>query len=351
MKKVLLTGGGTGGHVTPNLAIIEQLNTLGVELMYIGSYDGLENQLIPKTGVQYKAIYTGKWRRYFSFKNVIDIVKIGFGTLQSLYYVFTFKPDVIFSKGGFVSIPVVVAGFICRIPIIIHESDLTPGLANKIAAKMATIVCVNFEKTIRYFASHPRVEWTGSPIRPILLTGDKARGLKLTGFNTDKPIILVVGGSMGSKQLNEFIRHCLPSLLVQFQVIHLCGNHGIDTTFDCLGYVQYEYADETMSDLLAVSDVVISRSGANMLLELIALNKLHVLIPLSKKVSRGDQVENANYTVSLGISEQLDTDNLSESDLLEKIAMVLNTKPQRIRAMTIMKKEDGLERIVQLIQG
>ena len=281
MKKIVMTGGGTAGHVTPNIALLPSLKDAEYEVSYIGSYDGIEKQLIEDFGIPYYGISSGKLRRYKSLKNLSDPFRVIKGYFQARKLMNKLKPDVVFSKGGFVTVPVVLAASHKRIPVIIHESDMTPGLANKIASKGATKICCNFPETLKYLPEKKAV-LTGSPIRKELMMGNKLEGLKLCGFNSEKPVLLVVGGSTGAVKVNEAVRAVLPKLLESFQVVHLCGKGKTDESLNGIpGYVQFEYISKEMRDLFAIADIVISRAGANAICELLALKKPALLIPLS----------------------------------------------------------------------
>ena len=293
MKRIILTGGGTAGHVTPNIALLPRLKELNYDIHYIGSYNGIEKELIEAFGIPYHGISSGKLRRYFSLQNFTDPFRVirGFGEAKKLIKLL--KPDVIFSKGGFVSVPVVLAGKKCKVPTIIHESDMTPGLANKLSIPSATKVCCNFPETVSELPADKAV-LTGSPIRQELLSGNRQKALDFTGFTDSKPVILVIGGSLGAVAVNEAVRRVLPNLLKDFQVIHLCGKNKVDPSLNGLdGYVQYEYIKDELKDLFALTDIVISRAGANAICELLALHKPNLLIPLSANASRGDQILNA----------------------------------------------------------
>ena len=269
MKRIILTGGGTAGHVTPNIALLPRLKELQYDIHYIGSYNGIEKELIEQFGIPYHGIATGKLRRYFSVQNFTDPFRVlkGLGDARKLVKIL--KPDVIFSKGGFVSVPVVLAGKSCHVPSIIHESDMTPGLANKLSFSAATKICCNFPETLRYLPEGKAV-LTGSPIRQELLTGDKFKAREFLGFTSDKPVILIIGGSLGAVAVNNAVRAILPQLLKKYQVIHLCGKGRLDPTLNHLdGYMQYEYIKDELKDLFAMADVVISRAGANAICELL----------------------------------------------------------------------------------
>ena len=267
MKKIILTGGGTAGHVTPNLALIPSLKALDYEIRYIGSYQGIERRLIENAGIPYDGISSGKLRRYLDIKNFSDPFRVLKGYAQALRLLRRYKPDVVFSKGGFVSVPVVLAAKHYKIPTIIHESDMTPGLANKICIPAAAKVCCNFPETLKYLPEDKAV-LTGSPIRAELLQGDRLAGLSYSHLSAERPVILVIGGSLGSVIVNGVIRRILPRLLADFQVIHICGKGNLDESLiGTSGYVQYEYVDAPLKHLFAAADLVVSRAGANSICE------------------------------------------------------------------------------------
>ena len=293
MKRIILTGGGTAGHVTPNIALLPRLKELGYDIHYIGSYTGIEKDLIKQFEIPYHGISSGKLRRYFSVQNFTDPFRVLKGFREANKLIKELKPDVIFSKGGFVSVPVVMAGKRRHVPTIIHESDMTPGLANKISIPSATKVCCNFPETLEHLPKEKAV-LTGSPIRQELLEGSRSAALEFCGLTDDKPVILIIGGSLGSVAVNNAVRSVLPELLKDFHVIHLCGKGKMDDSLKSLkGYVQFEYIQNQLKDLFALTDVVISRAGANAICELLALHKPNLLIPLSANASRGDQILNA----------------------------------------------------------
>ncbi|MCD8299714.1 MAG: undecaprenyldiphospho-muramoylpentapeptide beta-N-acetylglucosaminyltransferase [Clostridiales bacterium] len=350
MKKIILTGGGTAGHVTPNIALLPGLKKLGYEIFYIGSYQGIEKELIEKEGIPYYPISSGKLRRYFDPKNISDPFKVIKGYRQSRKLMRKLKPDIVFSKGGFVSVPVVLAAKHSRIPVIIHESDITPGLANKLAIPSASKVCCNFPETLEHLPEGKAVV-SGSPIRRELLTGDPEKARIYTGFTSDKPVILVIGGSLGSVTVNEAVRKLLPTLLKSWQVIHLCGKGNLDPTLNnAPGYVQYEYIRDELPDLFALSDLMISRAGANAICELLALCKPNILIPLSKAASRGDQILNANSFKKQGFSYVIEEEELSDESLSEAITHVWEHKDSYITAMKESRKTDAIEIILDLIE-
>ncbi len=350
MKRIIMTGGGTAGHVTPNIALMPTLKNEGYEISYIGSYSGIEKQLIEEKGIPYYGISSGKLRRYKSLKNLSDPFRVIKGYFQSRRLMKELKPDVVFSKGGFVSVPVVLAAARRHIPVIIHESDMTPGLANKIAMHGAKKICCNFPETIQYLPKDKAV-LTGSPIRQELLSGNRLEGMRLCGFNTLKPVILVVGGSTGAVKVNEAVRAVLPKLLEDFQVAHLCGKGKTDASLSGLtGYVQFEYINEQMKDLFAMSDVVISRAGANAICELLALGKPNLLIPLSARASRGDQILNAKSFAAHGYSKVLEEEELTSQKLIDAVFDLYKNRDTYTKAMKKSPQNNAVSLITDLIK-
>ena len=351
MKKIVMTGGGTAGHVTPNIALMPALKDAGYDIEYIGSYNGIEKNLIESLGVKYHGIASGKLRRYFDIKNFSDPFRVIKGYGQAISLMRKIKPDVVFSKGGFVSVPVVLAAKFCHVPAVIHESDITPGLANKIAIKGAKKVCCNFPETLKYLPSEKAV-LTGSPIRKELFNGNPQNALKLCNFpNHDKPVLLIIGGSLGSKIVNEAVRKILPELLDDFYVIHLCGKGNLDNSLTgTIGYAQFEYANEELTDMFALADIAISRAGANSICELLALHKPNILIPLSAAASRGDKVLNAKSFKKQGFSYVIEEENLTESTLLDAVKDVYSNRSKYINAMSQSGQMDSIGTILQLLE-
>ena len=350
MKRILLTGGGTAGHVTPNIALLPRLRELGYDISYMGSYDGIEKKLITEFQIPYYGISSGKLRRYFDPKNFSDPFKVLKGYGEAVRIIRKLKPDVVFSKGGFVSVPVVLAAKRCKVPCIIHESDMTPGLANKLAIPAASKVCYNFPETLQYLPKDKAV-LSGSPIRQELLHGDALAARKFTGLTDDKPVILVMGGSLGAAAVNEAVRKILPTLLKDFHVIHLCGKGKLDASLSGLsGYVQYEYINEELKDLFALADIVISRAGANSICELLALHKPNLLIPLSAAASRGDQILNARSFEKQGFSLVLEEEAISNEVLLQTIHRLYDERASFSEAMKASRQTDSIDTIVGLIE-
>lgn len=350
MKKIVLTGGGTAGHVTPNIALIPELKKAGYDVHYIGSYDGIEKKLIERLGIPYYGISSGKLRRYIDIKNLSDPFKVIKGFAQARHLLGKIKPDVVFSKGGFVSVPVVVAAKTRKIPCIIHESDMTPGLANKICIPCATRVCTNFPETMKHIPAQKAV-LTGSPIREELFHGDKEKGLKFCGFDNSKPVILIIGGSLGAVAVNNAVRSILPTLLEKYQVIHLCGKGKTDKSLlNTKGYVQYEYIQDELPDLMAAADLIISRAGANAICEILALRKPNILIPLSAEASRGDQILNAASFEKQGYSIVIQENEITDDKLLEAVNKADKDSVKYIKAMERSQLNNSIEKIVGLIK-
>jgi len=350
MKRIILTGGGTAGHVTPNIALLPRLKELQYDIHYIGSYHGIEKELIEQFGIPYHGISSGKLRRYFSIQNFTDPFRVIKGLGEAKKLVKILNPDVIFSKGGFVSVPVVLAGKSRHVPTIIHESDMTPGLANKLSIPSATKVCCNFPETLTHLPEGKAI-LTGSPIRQELLSGDKYKAKEFLKFTSDKPVVMVVGGSLGSVAVNEAVRGVLPELLETFQVIHLCGKGKIDESLKNLeGYAQFEYVKEELKDLFALTDIVISRAGANAICELLALHKPNLLIPLSVNASRGDQILNARSFERQGYSIVLEEESLSKESLLNSIMSLYKNRTSYIDAMKNSPQQNSIDTIIDLIE-
>lgn len=351
MKKIVMTGGGTAGHVTPNIALLPNLKNSGFEIFYIGSYQGMEKNLIEEQGITYYGISSGKLRRYFNLKNITDPARVIKGFFQAKKLLKKLRPDVVFSKGGFVSVPVVLAAKTLHIPAIIHESDITPGLANKLAIPAAYKVCCNFPETLKYLPKEKAV-FTGTPIRTELLSGSKNTALSLCKFSSEKPIILVVGGSSGSKFLNDTIRGLLDSFLKDYQIIHLCGKGNLDKSLNQkAGYIQFEYANQELRDMFAAADLVISRAGANSICELLALHKPNILIPLSAAASRGDQILNAKSFQKQGFSYVIEEEQLSADTLKKAVGYVFQNRDSYIDAMKKSKQLDSIDTIIKLIDS
>ncbi len=351
MKRIVLTGGGTAGHVTPNIALLPSLREAGYDIHYIGSYNGIEKQLMHDYGIPYTGIATGKFRRYFDVKNFTDPFRVNKGFIEAGKFLKKYKPDVVFSKGGFVSVPVVRAAALQGIPCIIHESDMTPGLANKLCFRVSKKICCNFPETVKLLPSSKAV-LTGTPIRAELFTGDAAKGREFCGFTDDKPVIMVTGGSLGAEGVNLAIREALPKLLESYNIVHLCGKNKLDKSFSKVeGYKQFEYIKDEMKDLFAMADVVISRAGANAICEILALKKPNILIPLPSKSSRGDQLLNAKSFEDAGYSVVLEQEKLNPSVLYKTVNRVYEKREKYIASMASAVQQDSIKAIMNLIEN
>ena len=350
MKKIIMTGGGTAGHVTPNIALFPALKEAGYEISYIGSYNGIEKGLIEDQGIDYYGINSGKFRRYHSWKNFTDPFRVLQGYFQAKKIIRKIKPDVIFSKGGFVSVPVILAAKRRHVPSIIHESDLTPGLANRLAIPSASKVCCNFPETLKHLPEGKAV-LTGSPIRQELMHGNKEAAYEFCGFTSDLPVLMIMGGSIGSVYINNAIRQNIDELLKKYQIIHLCGKNNLDENLkNVAGYAQFEYISENLPDLFAAADIVVARAGANSICELLALHKPNILIPLSRNASRGDQILNANSFKKQGFSVVLEEEEVTPELLLNTIDEVYQNRQTYISAMEASGQMDAISTIMKLIE-
>ncbi len=348
--KIVLTGGGTSGHVTPNIALFEPLKKEGFEIFYIGTKNGIENSLIKQENIPFYEIEAGKLRRYLDMENVKDIARIFKGTAQAKKILKEIKPDVVFSKGGFVSCPVVWAAKSLKIPVIIHESDITPGLANKLSFSSATKIAYAFPETRNHLPTDKSV-YTGLPVREEILTGDRSKGEELCGFEDKKHMLVVMGGSLGSEFLNKSVRANLSDLMEVFDVCHLCGKGHIDETLlNVKGYCQFEYLNHELKDVLAAADMLVSRAGATAIFEILALKKPALLIPLSRKASRGDQIENSKSFKAQGFMEYEEEENLTGESFVERIKEVFLNKDKYVTSQKNAEIGNGIEKIIDLIK-
>lgn len=351
MKRIILTGGGTAGHVTPNIALLPTLAKEGFDIQYIGSYEGMEKSLIEDLGIPYHGISSGKLRRYFDWKNFTDPFRVIKGFFEANKLMKELKPDVVFSKGGFVSVPVVMAAGKNHVPAIIHESDMTPGLANKLCFSKAAKICCNFPETVDKLPKDKAV-LTGSPIRAELKEGSREAAKLLCGFEDDKPVILSVGGSLGAAGVNKALREALPELTKDFNIVHLCGKGKLDESLiGTKGYFQMEYAKDEMKDLFAYCDIIISRAGANAICEFLSLRKPNLLIPLPASASRGDQILNAKSFVKQGFSMMLDEDTMTKDDFVKSVYELYEQRDKYVLAMEESNQSDAVRTVVDLIIG
>lgn len=348
VKKIILTGGGTAGHVTPNCALVPTLKQRGYALEYIGTRSGIEFELIRREKLRFHTIAAGKLRRYLDLKNLTDLFLIGLGFLQSFFILLTSRPVAIFSKGGFVSVPVVWSAWFLRIPVVIHESDISPGLANRLALPFANNICYSFLETKKYLPAAKSVH-TGLPIRETLLTGDAAKGKRICEFTSDKPTILIIGGSLGSVVINNAVREALPELLTHYTVCHICGRGNV--TDEQPGYRQFSYVTDELPHLFALAVIVVGRSGATTLFELLALKKPNLLIPLSSGASRGDQILNAESFERQGFSRVLLQENLTKDTLVAAIDTVYAERAGMVAAMEKSSTPHGVDAVVKVIES
>ncbi|MDR0273380.1 MAG: undecaprenyldiphospho-muramoylpentapeptide beta-N-acetylglucosaminyltransferase [Clostridiales bacterium] len=350
MKKIILTGGGSAGHVIPSLALLPELKDF--EVHYVGSRGGMERGLAEAAGLPYYGISSGKLRRYFSLQNFTDTFRVAKGVGDAMKIIKKIKPDLIFSKGGFVVVPVIAAAKLCGVKSVIHESDISPGLANKIVMPFAEKICVSFPETLKYLSPKIREKavLTGTPIRQSITRGDRLYGFKLAGFEPGgKPVLLITGGSQGAEAINICVREALPQFLEKFRIIHLCGK-GNSCGEPQPGYTVIEFSDN-MPDILAATDIVISRAGANTIFELLALKKPHLLIPLPKGKSRGDQIQNAESFFKQGFSKILPEEKMNAQTLFSEIVELYNMRESYIEKMNAHKLSDGIAGVINVIKS
>ena len=350
MKKIVLTGGGTLGHVTPHLAIIPRLKEAGYEIHYIGTENGMEApKMRAVEGVTYHAVKSGKLRRYHSWQNFTDPFRVIAGAFQSARLMGKIKPDVVFSKGGFVAVPVVFGAWLHRIPVLCHESDLTPGLANKLCKPFATRFATTFPECAEALGA--KAEMTGTPLRPELFHGDKAKGLSLLGFDGQKPVLLMMGGSSGAQSVNACLRKAIPELTPDFDVVHICGKGNLDAELEGTpGYKQIEFLDADLPDVLACTDLVLSRAGANALCEFQALGRPMLLIPYPKGASRGDQILNAKSLEKRGLCRVLLQENMTPETMVKEIRETWAERDTLTEALKNAPPANGTERVLQMIE-
>ena len=350
MKKIALTGGGTAGHITPNLALIPELKKRGFDIIYIGSSNGMEKEIAERRNIPFFGITADKLRRYIDVKNLLMPANVIKGIREATKILKENKVDVIFSKGGFVAVPVVIAAASLRIPVISHEADFTPGLANKIAAPLSKKVCCNFEETVKLLGE--KGVFTGCPIRKELLSGNKKKGIEFLSFEEKKPILFVTGGSLGSKYINDLVRNNIKEILKNFNIVHSCGKGKLDKNINLKGYKQFELLTTELPDIFAATDLVISRAGANVIFELLALKKPNLLIPLSTKASRGDQILNANSFMKKNYSVVLLEEDQDKNPKLffKKLRELENRKDEMLNAMKTSTEINAINNICDLIE-
>ncbi len=347
MNKIVLTGGGTAGHVIPNIALLPMLQKQGFNVVYIGSKEGMEKDLIKACNIPYHGISAGKLRRYFNLKNFTDALRVVKGFGDALSVLRKEKPDIVFSKGGFVTVPVVLAARWKRIPVIIHESDITPGLANKISLPFATAVCVTFPETIKAIPKK-KSYLTGTPIRSELFAGNKDKGLKICGFKSDKPVLLVMGGSLGAQRINECLCKAYEKLTERFNIVHIVGKGNLNN-INHPSYKQFEFVSKELPHIFAATDIIVSRAGANAISEFLALKKPNLLIPLPLSASRGDQILNAESFEKQGFSKVLPEENMTPGSLLNEVWDLWENRQSYVKAMEDSQIKDSVSEVCRII--
>ncbi len=349
-RKIVLTGGGTLGHVTPHLALIPHLREAGYEIHYIGTENGMEAAKMRSVpGVTYHAVKSGKLRRYFSWQNFTDPFRVIAGAFQSARLMGRIRPDVVFSKGGFVAVPVVFGAWLHRIPVLCHESDLTPGLANKLCRPFAKRFATTFPECAEALGS--KAEMTGTPLRPELFRGSQEKGLELFGFDGSRPVLLMMGGSSGAKRVNAALREALPRLTEDFDIAHVCGKGNLDPALEgTRGYSQKEFLDKELPDALAAADLVLSRAGANALGEFQQLGRPMLLIPYPKDASRGDQILNAESMKKRGLCHVLPQEEMNGETLAKALRETWADRENLEKALREAPPADGTKRVLEMVE-
>ena len=347
MKRIVLTGGGTAGHVSPNQALIPLLLAEGWDIHYIGTKNGIERTLIePMEGVTYHAVSSGKLRRYFDLKNFTDPFRVIAGAFQSVSIIRRLKPAVVFSKGGFVSVPVVAGAALCGVPVVMHESDITPGLANKLCKPFAKAVCTTFPECAKLLGA--KGIQTGTPLRAQIFSGTRARGLALAGFSGERPVLMMIGGSLGAQTVNAVLREALPELTKRYDVLHICGKGNLAPELQEMpGYRQFEYLTSDLPDAFACADILLSRAGSNSLSEILALHKPALLIPYHS--GRGDQVLNANSLKARGLAHVMLQSELTAQSLPPALEALWADRELLIQRMSALPDADGTQSVLAQI--
>ncbi|SRR3989339_471002 len=349
-KTIIFTGGGTAGHVTPNLEIIPFFINNGWNVFYVGSKYGMEKEIVTKSDVRIKflPIHAGKLRRYFSLQNVVDIFLIGLGIIEAFIIIKKYKPAIIFSKGGFVSFPVVFAAWLNMVPVLIHESDVTPGLSNKLSGFFASKIFSTFSETSKY-TNNSKLEYIGPIIRSGFKNANYKKGFEYCGFNKNIPVILVMGGSLGSENINKAIRRDLNKLINNFQIVHICGKRNVDKNIKFDNYKQFEYINDQFPDVLAMSKLVVARAGSNSIFEFLFMKKPMILIPLPPKSSRGDQIMNAKIFKEKGYCEVINDEDLENVSSDNVIRVAYKNKDYYIKNMQNVNFSDNAKKVYEFI--
>lgn len=348
MKRIVLTGGGTAGHVTPHMALLPYLQQEGYEIHYLGTKNGIEKELMDVPGVTYHNIQSGKLRRYVDLKNLSDPFKVIAGCFQSLHHIRKIKPDVCFSKGGFVAVPVVIAAWLRHVPVLCHESDMTPGLANKISARFAQKIATTFPECAELLGS--KAVCTGTAMRAGIYQGSREKGLQMCGFDGSKPVLLMMGGSSGAQAVNAALRGALPKLLPHMNVLHLTGAGNLDASLiDLPGYCQFEFLNAELPDAFACADYILSRAGSNAICELQGLKKPMLFVPYPSGASRGDQLINAEAFRKRGLCHVLQQSDMNAETLYIALMDLVADQDRLIENLKNAPPADGTQAILNLI--
>ena len=349
MKTIVLTGGGTAGHVIPNIALLPLLKKEGFEIHYIGSKHGIEKKLLARRrNVAYHEIPSGKLRRYFSLQNLFDPFKIIFAFFKALSIIKETDPCVCFSKGGFVAVPVVLACAARKVPVVLHESDMSPGLANKICRPYCKVMCTTFPEAAKLAGEKGLA--TGSPVRPEITAGDGTRGMIMCGFEPGRPTLLIMGGSSGAAALNEAVDNILDKLIEKYQIIHIRGEGNLKPALEVkAGYRQFGYVGDELPNLMAAADLVLTRAGANAIFEFAALFKPMLLVPLPMSSSRGDQIKNAEYFKNKGWANILLQEDMTGESLPAALAETYKYRDKYASALQKSDLQNGLYKLFEQI--
>ena len=362
---IVFAGGGTGGHIYPGLAVADELRTLLVErgvsdsvrMVWLGNNAGMDRDIVERSGSvdAFCGIPSGKLRRYFSMRNVLDVFKIGAGFVASLFRLAVLRPMLVFSKGGFVSVPPCAAARVLRIPVFTHECDVTPGLATRLNSRFASKILISYEETRQFFGTkkQSRIVVTGNPVRPVFYTADAERGraflFSARPRNETKPVLLVLGGSLGARQINELVTQNLDWLCERFTVVHQTGKAGAALTEIVHDdYYPFAFIYDELCDVLAASDLVLSRAGANSIWECAALGKPMVLVPLCGNGTRGDQVDNARFFAARGAARVLVGAEADSEHVRQALTALLDTTV-REKAATESRALGGGKRAARTI--
>lgn len=348
-KHIVFTGGGTLGHVMPNIPLIEHFQKEGWRVSYVGSKVGAEREKIESLGIPYYPIRTGKLRRYFDWQNFLDIFNVLIAIFQSFFLFLRLRPNALFSKGGYVALPPVVAAWLTRVPTVIHESDMTPGLTTKLSKRFARKICTSFQNTTKYFDNN-KVTWTGLPVRNLVFQAKRKRGLEVSGFDGTRPILLTFGGSLGAQFLNNIVRENVKNgELTDYDVINICGRGQLDDSMDAANYVQFESLADDFLHIMQAADIVLTRGGATSLFELLAMQKPHIVIPLSKKASRGDQIDNAKYFAGLGVSTFVEEEDYTWEQLKQMLSDTRQDWPQTLQKIKDLEFATATDKVIKII--